>query len=110
MKFLVLIEGVPGGPTMPPEQTATLTKAMFSWAKRLKAVGRSEIAYCFADHAGGLMGGMCIHNTDSAEQLAEDLATFPFATQSTFKVYPLITMEASEKIAEGILAQMLKKK
>ena len=110
MRFLVIIEGVPGGAPMPPEQMVPLVRGMFSWAKGLKKSGRSEVQYCLADHAGGLMGGMCIHNVDSAEQLAEDLATFPFAAQSTFKVYPLVSMEASEKIAEGMLAQMQKKK
>ncbi len=109
MRFLIIIEGVPGGPPVPPEQMAPVARGMFSWAKRLKASGRSEAQYCLADHAGSLMGGMCIHNVDSAEQLAEDLATCPFATQSTFKVYPLISMEASEKIVEGILAQPQKK-
>ena len=109
MKFLVIIEGVPSTP-MPPEQIAPLMKANFAWVKRLKESGRSEVQYCLADHAGGLMGGFCIHNAESAEQLAEDLATFPLAMVSTFKVYPLINMEASEKITEGILAQLLKKK
>lgn len=104
-----MIEGTPGGPPMPPEQFGTLAKAMFDWAKRLKESKRSEIQYCLADHAGGMMGGICIHNVESAEQLAEDLATFPAAALSTFKVYPLITMEASQKIIEGMLAQMQKR-
>ena len=103
MRFLVLIEGVPGGPPMPPEQMSPLVKATLAWAKRMKESGRSEVQYCLADHAGGLMGGFCIHNVESAEQLAEDLATFPLASLSTFKVYPLVTMEAFEKMTDGML-------
>ena len=103
MRFLVIIEGVPGGPPVPPEQMLPLIKANFAWAKRMKASGRSEVQYGLADHAGGIMGGFCVHNVESAEQLAEDLATFPMAGQATFKVYPLVTMEASEKIIEGIV-------
>ena len=109
MRFLVIIEGVPGGPPMPPEQMAPLVQATFDWVKRMKESGRSEIQYAMADHAGGLMGGFSIHNVESAEQLAEDLATMPLGTLSTFKVYPLVTMEASQKIIEGLLAQLLKK-
>ena len=109
MKFLVMIEGVPGGPPIPPEQMAPLTKAMFAWAKRLKESGRSEVQYCMADHAGGLMGGFCVHNVESAEQLSEDLATFPMAGLATFKVYPLVTMEAAEKIIEGVLGSLMRK-
>jgi hypothetical protein len=106
MRFLVIIEGVPGGPPTPPEQMAPLVQAT---AKRMKESGRSEIQYAMADHAGGLMGGFCIHNVESAEQLAEDLATMPLGALSTFKVYPLVTMEASQKIIEGMLAQLVKK-
>lgn len=109
MKFLILIEGVPGGQLMPPEQFGLLSKAMFSWTKRMKDSGRSEVQYGLADHAGSMMGGICIHNAESAEQLAEDLATFPAASLSTFKVYPLVSMEASQKIIEGMLAQLQKK-
>jgi len=105
MRFLVIIEGVPGGPPVPPEQMLPLIKANFAWAKRLKESGRTEVQYGLADHAGGLMGGFCVHNVESAEQLAEDLATFPMAGQATFKVYPLVTMEASEKIIEGLLSR-----
>ena len=105
MKFLVLIEGVPGGPPVPPEQMLPLMKANFAWAKRLKDSGRSEVQYCLADHAGGLMGGFCVHNVESAEQLAEDLAAFPMSGQATMKVCPLITMEASEKVIEGLLSR-----
>ncbi len=109
MRFLMLIEGVPGGPPMPPEQWFPIMKETFAWTKRMNESGRSEIAYAFADHAGGLMGGFCIHNVESAEQLAEDLATFPMSGLVNFKVYPLVAMETTEKIFEGIEAQLTKK-
>ncbi len=89
---------------MPREQMAPLVQATFAWAKRLNESGRSEVQYSLAAHAGGLMGGFCVHNVESAEQLAEDLATCPMAGLSKFKVYPLVTLEASQKIIEGLLA------
>ena len=105
MRFLILLEGVPGGPPVPPEQMSPLLKATLDWAKRMKESGRSEVQYCLADHAGGLMGGCCIHNVESAEQLAEDLATFPLATLTTMKVYPLVTMDAFEKMTDAMLSR-----
>jgi hypothetical protein len=109
MRFLILIEGVPGGPPMPPEQFLPFAKGTMAWARRMKESGRSEVAYCLADHAGGLMGGFCIHNVDSAEQLAEDLATCPAAGLSTVKVYPLVALEVTEKLIEALGTQLAKK-
>ena len=108
MKFLVLVEAVLGVP-MPPEQALALGKANMAWARRMRESGRSEVLYCLADHAGGLEGGFSVHNVDSAEQLAEDLATCPAAGLATFKVYPLVAMEVVEKMIEGALAQLPKK-
>jgi muconolactone delta-isomerase len=110
MKFLILIEGVPGGPPMPPEQFLAFSKENMAWARRMKESGRSEVQYALADHAGGLMGGFCVHNVDSAEQLAEDLATLPAAGLSTVKVYPLVAVEVTEKLIKGWEAQLAKKK
>ena len=109
MKFLVIVEGVPGGPPMPPEQFLPLAKENFAWARRGRELGGVEAQYCLADHAGGLMGGVAIVNVESAEQLAERLATFPAAGLSTFKVYPLVAPEVAEKLVEGALAQLAKK-
>ena len=108
MKFLVMMEGVPGGAPMPPEQLLPLLKANTEWTKRMKASGRTEVAYLLADHAGGFMGGFGIVNYDSAEQLAEDLATFPGAGLTTCKVYPLVAPEFAEKLV-GIMEAMHKK-
>ena len=107
MKFLVMIEGVPGVP-LTPEQFIPLAKANNAWAKRMRDSGRCEAQYLLADHAGGLEGGFGIVNYDSAEQLAEDLATFPAAGLCTFKVYPLVAPELGEKLV-GILEAMHKK-
>lgn len=109
MRFLILIEGVPGGPPMPPEQFLPFAKEVAAWARRMRESRRSEVQYALADHAGGFMGGFCIHNVDSAEQLAEDLATCPAAGLSTIKVYPLVAMEVVEKLIEAALAQLAKK-
>jgi hypothetical protein len=109
MKFLILIEGVPGGPPIPPEQFLPFAKETMAWARRMMESGRSEVAYCLADHAGGLMGGFCVHNVDSAEQLAEDLATCPCAGLSNVKVYPLVAVEVTEKLIKGWEAQLGKK-
>ena len=107
MKFLVILEGVPGV-ALPPEQFIPLAKANNEWTKRMKASGRTEVAYLLADHAGGLQGGFGIVNYDSAEQLAEDLATFPAAGLCTFKVYPLVAPEVGEKLV-SILEAIYKK-
>jgi hypothetical protein len=109
MKFLVLIEGIPGVP-MPPEQGLALGKANMAWIKRVKETGRVEAAYLLADHAGGFEGGFGIINYESAEQMAEDLATCPVAGLSTFKVYPLVAPEVTEKLIDAALAQLAKKK
>ena len=105
MKFLIIMEGVPGGPPMPPEQFYPFAKTILEWTKRMKDSGRSEVAYAFADHAGGFMGGFCVHNVESTEQLAEDLATFPAAGLSTMKAYPLVGFEFMERfVEEGLKA------
>jgi hypothetical protein len=109
MRFLWTIEGVTGGTSIPPEQMITLLKANFDWVERLTKSGRSEITYGIADHMGGLTGGFCIHNVETAEQLAEDMATCPAAGLSTMKLYPLVTMEASKKIFESMCSKMPKK-
>ena len=107
MKFLVMIEGTPGVP-LPPEQFLPLAKANYAWVRRLRDSGRCEVDYLMADHAGGLMGGFGIVNYDSAEQLAEDLGTFPASGLSTYKVYPLVGIEVGEKLI-GTLEAMYKK-
>ena len=109
MKFLVMIEGIPGGVPMPPEQFLPLAKANHVWIRRMIDSGRCEATYLLADHAGGLMGGFGIVNYDSAEQLAEDLGTFPGSGLSTYKVYPLVAPEVGEKLV-STLETMLKKK
>ena len=107
MKFLVMIEGVPGG-AMPPEQFLSLAKANQAWVRRMIDSGRCEVTYLLADHAGGTMGGFGIVNYDSAEQMAEDLATFPGSAISNYKVYPLVSSEFMGKFASNMEA-MLKK-
>lgn len=109
MKFLVVMEGVPGNPTMPPEQSLTLTKEIWAWSKRMTQSGKSDVAYALADHAGGLMGGCGIMNVNSLEELAENLGTCPGFGIATFKVYPLVTPEVAEKLIEGALASLAKK-
>ena len=109
MKFLVVMESVPGQPTMSPEQTLTLTKAMWAWSKRMTQSRKADVAYALADHAGGLMGGCGIMNVDSLEELAENLATCPGAGIATFKVYPLVAPGVAEKLVEGALAALPKK-
>ena len=108
MKFLLMIEGVPGGAMPPPEQFLPLAKANCAWVRRMIDSGRCEVTYHLADHAGGFMGGFGIVDYDSAEQLAEDLGTFPASGMSTYKVYPLVTLEVVEKLI-GTLEAMLKK-
>ena len=105
----MIMEGVPGVPMLPPEQALALAKESWAWARRMKESGRAEVYYALADHAGGLTGGFCVHNVESAEQLAEDLATFPMAGLCIMKVYPLVTPEVAEKIIEGVLAALPKK-
>jgi len=107
MKFLVIIEAVPGVP-MPPEQALALAKAQWAWSRKNQETGRVEVVYGLADHAGGLMGGCAIVNYESAEQLAETLATMPAAGVATIKMYPLVAPEVPEKIIEGALAQLPK--
>ena len=108
MRFLVIVEGVPGQPTMPPEQSLILTKEAWAWSKRLTESGKSDIAYALADHAGGLEGGMGIMNVNSLEELAEILGTFPMIGMVDFKVYPLVAPEVAEKLVEGALAALPK--
>ena len=108
MKFLVLIEGVPGKPT-PPEQLLTLAKAQWSWSKRQQDTGKAEVIYSLAGHAGGLMGGMGICNFDSAEELAEALATMPAAYSASVKVYPLVTLEVTGRLIETELSVLRRK-
>jgi muconolactone delta-isomerase len=108
MKFLVIVEAVPGGPLMPPEQSLALAKAQWDWSRKTQETGMVEVVYGLADHAGGLMGGFAIVNYESAEQLAEALATMPAAGLATVKMYPLVAPEVTEKIIEGALAQLPK--
>jgi hypothetical protein len=109
MKFLVIVEAVPGV-LMAPEQSLALSKEMWAWSRRLVEAGRSDVAYGLADHAGGLMGGFGIANVKSLEELAENLGTCPGAGIATMKVYPLVAPEVAEKLIEGGLAQLAKKK
>jgi hypothetical protein len=109
MRFLVLIEGVPGGPLMPREQTLSLIKECWAWARRQKELGKAEVQYALADHAGGLEGGVGIAKVESLEELAEVLATYPAVGLVTFKVYPLVAVEVTEKIIEAAMAQLPKR-
>jgi len=108
MKFLTVIEAVPGQPTMSPEQTLALTKECWAWSRRLTESGKADVAYALADHAGGLMGGCGIMNVNSLEELAENPGTCPAAGIATFKVYPLVAPEVAEKLIEGALASIPK--
>ena len=108
MKFLVMIEGTPGGPPIPTEQNLNLAKANYDWMGRMIDSGRCEVTYLMADHAGGTMGGFGVVNYDSAEQMAEDMATFPGAAMSNYKVCPLVSPEIMEKFISNMEA-MLKK-
>jgi len=108
MKFLVIIEGVPGGPPVPPEQMLPLIKECWAWTRRMVDTGQAEACYALADHAGGLEGGVGIATVESLEQLAQNLATYPAAGLVTFKVYPLVAPEVVEKMIEGALAQLPK--
>ena len=109
MKFLIVMEGVPGQPTLPPEQMLSLTKEMWAWSRRLVESKKADVAYGLADHAGGLMGGMGIMNVNSLEELAENLGTFPAPGMVTYKVYPLVAPEVAEKLVDGALAAVHKK-
>ena len=109
MKFLVIIEGVPGPPTRPPAETLAHTKEVWAWSKRMKESGKADVSYGLVGHAGGLMGGMGIMNVASLEELAENLGTCPAAGIATFKVYPLVSQEVAEKLVEGALASLSKK-
>ena len=106
MKFLVLIEGVPGGPPGPPEQMLALTKEMWAWSRRMQETGKADVSYALADHAGGLMGGMGIMNVQSLEELAENLGTFPGSGIVSMKVYPLVAPEVAERLIEAGLAAL----
>lgn len=108
MKFLIVIEGIPGGTQMSPEEFLQLAKANLAWAKKLRETKKVEAQYAFADHGGGFMGGFGIADYDSAEQLAESLATFPGVGLSNVRVYPLVGMEVVEKFTDQMEA-MLKK-
>jgi len=108
MKFLVLIEGVPGNP-LPAAQLLSLAKAQLAWAKRQKKSGKIEAIYGLAEHAGGLMGGMGICNFNSAEELAEALATMPAAYSASVKVFPLVGLETTERLIEAELGVMKRK-
>ena len=108
MKFLVILEGVHGQPTMTPEQTLNLAKMNWAWSKRLVESGKADVAYALADHAGGLMGGCGIMNVNSLEELAENLGTFPALGIATMKVYPLVAPEVAEKLVDGALASLSK--
>jgi len=108
MKFLLLVEGVPGGPA-PPEQLLSLAKAQWSWSKRQQETGKAEVVYGLAEHAGGLMEGMGICNYESAEELAEALATMPAAYVATIKVYPLVAQEVTERLIEAELGVLRSK-
>jgi muconolactone delta-isomerase len=108
MKFLVIVEGVQGQPTMTPEQTLNLTKMNWAWSKKLTATGKADVAYALADHAGGLMGGCGIMNVASLEELAEILGTFPAPGIATFKVYPLVAPEVAEELIDRALTSLPK--
>ena len=110
MKFLVIIEAVPGGPPEPPEQALAVSKECWAWARRMLESGKADVGYALVDHAGGLTGGAGIMNVKSLEELAEALATYPAAGQVTMKVYPLVAPEVAEKLIQGGLAQLAKKK
>jgi len=108
MKFLVLVEGVPGRP-MPPEQLLALAKAQWSWSKRQQEAGKAEVVYGLAEHAGGLMGGMGICSYESAEEFAEALATMPAAYSASVKVYPLVALGVTERLIEAELGVLRRK-
>jgi muconolactone delta-isomerase len=108
MRFLVIVEGVPGVPLLPPEQSLALTKAQWEWAKGTKDSGKADVVYALADHDGGLTGGFGIANVQSLEELAELLASMPMAGLGTSKVYPLVDLNSALKIVDAKLEALPK--
>ena len=108
MKFLLLIEGVPGGP-LPPEQLLSLAKAQWAWSRRQRETRKVEVIYGLAEHAGGLMGGIIVCNYESADELAEALATMPAAYAATVKAYPLVAHEVTERLIKAELRALRSK-
>ena len=109
MKFLLLVEGIPGG-LVPPNQLLSLAKAQWAWFKTQQETGKVEVVYGLAEHAGGLMGGVGICNYESEEDLAEALARMPAAYAGTIKIYPLVAPEVTKRLIEaelGVLRNIL---
>lgn len=102
MKFLVLIQGVPGTGEA-PEQMLGLSKAMWAWSRQLTESGKCDLAYALADEGGGLTGGFGIMNVQSLEELAEALATCPGAGYVNIEVHPLVAPETAEKLIDSRL-------
>ena len=109
MKFLVIVEGIPGVPMLPPEQSLALTKEQWEWSKKMQNSGKADIVYAMADHCGGLTGGFGIANVESLEDLAEILASMPMAGLSDVKVYPLVTLNVAVKMTQSRLEALSKK-
>ena len=109
MKFLVIVEGVPGVPLLPPEQSLALTKAQWEWSKKTRKAGKADVVYALADHCGGLTGGMGIANVESLEDLATHLSDMPIAGVSSVKVYPLVDPDVAIKLTNAKLKALPKK-
>jgi muconolactone delta-isomerase len=109
MKFLVIVEGIPGVPMLPPEQALALTKEQWEWSKRTRNAGKADVVYALADHYGGLKGGFGIANVESLDDLAELLASMPMAGLGTVKVYPLVNPDVTLKLVEASLQALSKK-
>ena len=109
MKFLVIVEGVPGVPLLPPEQSLALTKEQWEWSKKMRKAGKADVVYALADHCGGLTGGIGIANVESLEDLAKVLSSMPMAGLGSVKVYPLVDPDVAIKLINAKIKTLPKK-
>ena len=84
MKFLVTLRRRDGVP-VPPDAVAAMLRAQIDWLEEKLSEGTFDVAYGFAQGAGGIS----IVNADTAEQLNDVLSEAPLFPITHIEVVPL---------------------
>jgi len=86
MKFLVMVLPIPL--PVPPEQGADLYRAALAWINERLEDGRMDCCYVLADG-----GGVAISNSETHEELFDEMLSYPLYPFYNFEFKPLCDVE-----------------
>ena len=99
MKYMVL--GRQGSTPIPPEQAVNLYTAAIAWMEERLKNGKIECHYTFPDR-----GGFAIANVNSAEELDDEILSYPLYPFFDWEVSVLVEWKHSYHSIMGFFKKM----